>query len=177
MVNAVITELSRFQSLRVVSPTSEGVYRDQPARSPRQLARDMDVDTLLRGTVTRQADHIGVRLELIDGASGRPIWEKAFTRPTSDRLSLRSDIVRDVVQQVQARLTPALQPPQPERITTNVRAYEAYLRGQFETLRRNPKAFARAVIHFTHALALDPDYAPAHAGLAWGSTAAIGLGR
>jgi TolB-like protein/DNA-binding winged helix-turn-helix (wHTH) protein/Tfp pilus assembly protein PilF len=167
MVNAVITELSRFQALKVVSPTSEGAYEDQPARSPRELARELGVDTLLRGSVTRNESHVGVTLELIDGTSGRVVWNQSFTRPTADRLSLRSEIVRDVVQQVQTRLTPTVQPPVPGPVTTNVRAYEAYLRGQFETLRRNPRAFARAVTQFSHALALDADYAPAHAGLAF----------
>jgi TolB-like protein/DNA-binding winged helix-turn-helix (wHTH) protein/Tfp pilus assembly protein PilF len=167
MVNAVITELSRFQSLRVVSPTSLAAYQAQPARAPTELARELGADTLLRGSVTRNANQLGVSLELIEGASGRVVWKETFTRSTGDRFALRSDIVRNVVQQVQARMTPAVRQPQPEPITGNARAYEAYLRGQYETLRRNPRALARAVLHFTHALALDAAYAPAHAGLAW----------
>jgi DNA-binding winged helix-turn-helix (wHTH) protein/TolB-like protein/tetratricopeptide (TPR) repeat protein len=167
MVNAVIAELSRFQALKVVSPTSDTAFRDQTARSPRQLAQELGVDTLLRGTVTRDEREIGVNLELIDGATGQPLWNQSFTRPAADVLALRSDVVRDVVRQVQSRLTPTLQPPAPERVTANTRAYEAYLRGQFETLHRNPTAFARAVNYFQYALTLDPDYAPALAGVAW----------
>jgi Tfp pilus assembly protein PilF len=131
------------------------------------MARELGVDTLLRGAVTRTGDQIGVRLELIDATSGERTWSQDFTRATADRLTLRSEVVRDVVQQVQARLTPTRQAPTPERVTGNPRAYEAYLRGQFETLRRNPAAFSRAVTHFTQALTLDPTYAPAHAGLAF----------
>jgi TolB-like protein/DNA-binding winged helix-turn-helix (wHTH) protein/Tfp pilus assembly protein PilF len=167
MVNAVIAELSRFQALRVVSPTSEGGYQDQPDKSPRQLAAELGVDSLLRGSVTRNDEHIGVSLELIDGGTGRQLWSQSFSRATEDLLALRADVVRDVVQQVQTRLTPTLAAPAPERITANTRAYEAYLRGQFETLRRNPRAFSRAVNFFSYALSLDADYAPAHAGLAW----------
>ncbi len=167
MVNAVIAELSRFQTLRVVSPTSAGGYQNQPDKSPRQLAAELGVDTLLLGSVTRSDEQIGVSLELIDGATGRQLWTQSFSRATPDLLALRADVVRDVVQQVQARLTPTLVAPAPERVTANTRAYEAHLRGQFETLRRNPMAFARAVNHFSHALSLDPNYAPAHAGLAW----------
>jgi TolB-like protein/DNA-binding winged helix-turn-helix (wHTH) protein/Flp pilus assembly protein TadD len=167
MVNAVIAELSRFQALRVVSPTSEGGYQDQPDRSPRQLAADLGVDTLLRGSVTRTEEHIGVSLELVDGRTGRQLWTQSFSRGAQDVLALRSDVVRDVVQQVQTRLTPTLEPPAPERVTANTQAYEAYLRGQFETLRRNPMAFGRAVKFFSYALSLDANYAPAHAGLAW----------
>jgi DNA-binding winged helix-turn-helix (wHTH) protein/TolB-like protein/Tfp pilus assembly protein PilF len=167
MVNAVIAELSRFQALRVVSPTSEGGYQDPPDKSPRQLAAELGVDTLLRGSVTRTDEHIGVSLELIDGGTGRQLWTQSFSRATEDLLALRGDVVRDVVQQVQTRLTPTLEAPAPERVTSNTRAYEAYLRGQFETLRRNPKAFSRAVNFFSYALSLDADYAPAHAGLAW----------
>lgn len=167
MVNAVIAELSRFQALRVVSPTSEGGYQDQPDKSSRQLAADLGVDTLLRGSVTRNEEHIGVSLALIDGRTGRQLWTQSFSRATQDLLALRSDVVRDVVQQVQTRLTPTLAPPAPERVTANPQAYEAYLRGQFETLRRNPVAFGRAVKFFSYALSLDANYAPAHAGLAW----------
>ncbi len=167
MVNAVIGELSRFQALRVVSPASGGGFQDRSDESPRQLAAELGVDTLLRGSVTRNDDHIGVNLELVDGATGRQLWAQSFSRTTEDLLALRSDVVRDVVQQVQARLTPTLAAPAPEPVTGNARAYEAYLRGQFETLRRNPMAFARAVNFFSHALSLDPNYAPAHAGLAW----------
>ena len=167
MVNAVIAELSRFQALRVVSPTSEGGFEDQPDKSPRELAAELGVDTLLRGSVTRTDEHIGVSLELVDGTTGRQLWAQSFSRATQDLLALRSDVVRDVVQQVQTRLTPTLVAPAPERITANTRAYEAYLRGQFETLRRNPRAFSRAVNFFSSALSLDADYAPAHAGLAW----------
>lgn len=167
MVNAVIAELSRFQALRVVSPTSEGGYQDQPDKSPRQLADDLGVDTLLRGSVTRTDEHIGVSLELLDGATGRQLWTQSFSRGTQDLLALRSEVVRDVVQQVQTRLTPTVAPPAPERATANTQAYEAYLRGQFETLRRNPMAFSRAVKFFSYALSLDANYAPAHAGLAW----------
>ncbi len=168
MMNALITDLSRFQSLKVVSPTSsKGSFDDQSARSPIELARELGVDTLLRGSVNRTATEVGVSVELVDGSTGQPVWQRSFTRPTQDRLQLRTDVVRDVVQQVQARLTPAVQPPSPGPVAANAQAYEAYLRGQFETLRRNPKAFARAITHFNRALALDPNFAPAHAGLAF----------
>jgi Tfp pilus assembly protein PilF/TolB-like protein len=167
IVNAVITELSRFQSLKVVSPTSLSARAQQPERSPRDLARELGVDSLLRGSVSRTSDQLTVSLELIDATSGLPVWERSFTGPANDPLSLRSAVVRETIAEVQHRLTPALQPPQLERVTANTRAYEAYLRGQFETLRRNPTAFTRAVTHFTQALSLDPNYAPAHAGLAF----------
>ena len=167
MVNAVMAELSRFQSLRVVSPNSETSFRDQTARSPRQLASELGVDTLLRGSVARAGEQVNVTLELIDGTTGRSLWSQTFRGTQPNVLALRSDIVRDVVHQVQSRLTPATQPPTPERVTANTRAYEAYLRGQFEILHRNPMAFARAVNYFAYALSLDQDYAPAHAGLAW----------
>jgi TolB-like protein/DNA-binding winged helix-turn-helix (wHTH) protein/Tfp pilus assembly protein PilF len=167
MVNAVMAELSRFQSLRVVAPNSDTSFRDQTARSPRQLASELGVDTLLRGSVARAGDQVNVTLELIDGTTGRSLWSQTFRGTQPDVLALRSDVVRDVVHQVQSRLTPTMQPPTPQRVTANTRAYEAYLRGQFETLHRNPMAFARAVNYFTYALSLDQDYAPAHAGLAW----------
>ena len=100
MMNALITDLSRFQSLKVVSPTSsKGSFDDQSARSPIELARELGVDTLLRGSVNRTATEVGVSVELVDGSTGQPVWQRSFTRPTQDRLQLRTDVVRDVVQQ------------------------------------------------------------------------------
>jgi Tfp pilus assembly protein PilF len=135
--------------------------------SDEQIAAELDVNSLLRGSVTRTPGRIRVSLELVDVEARRVEWRQSFERPAAELLALREEVLREVARQVQARLAPLSEVPAVQRTTSKQDAYDAYLRGQFETLGRNPAAFARAVEHFLAAIRLDSEFAPAYAGLAW----------
>ena len=158
MTDELITELASIPGLRVVSRTSamhaKGV--DKPLQ---QIARELDVDAVVTGSVARQADKVRITAQLIDARRDKHLWAHTFEDRTSDLLSLQDDVAREIAAQAKFALS-----PKPSSATqVSPEAQDAYLRGLYFLHRRDA---GRSAGYFQQAISLAPDFAEAHAGVA-----------
>ncbi|WP_348262112.1 winged helix-turn-helix domain-containing protein [Telmatobacter sp. DSM 110680] len=157
MTDELITELARIPNLRVVSRTSVMANKGS-GRSLPDIARQLDVDAIVEGSIVRSGDRIRITAQLIDARTDRHLWAQSFEGSASDVLSLQDS----VAQQIAAQASVVLAPPSP-RAPVNAAAHDAYLRGRYFL---NKQDFARSLESFKDAIDLDPNYASAHAGYA-----------
>ena len=165
LTDALISQLGAAGDLRVMSRTS--VDRSSAGGAvPRSVGRELGVDAVINGTLSRSADRLRLDLRLTDVRRGQVLWSDTFERSARDILVLQADAVRAVAAGVRASLRPGAR----ERLTIvpviQPEVYEQYLRGRYEWNRRTSASLAAAVQHFRRATELDATYAPAHAALA-----------
>jgi TolB-like protein len=162
MTDELITELARIPGLRVVSRTS--VMQDKGARkSLAQIARELNVDAIVEGSVVRSGDRVRITAQLIDARSDKHLWAQSFEGPLGDILSLQDDVAREISLQTSSVLTPAARAGLTNARHVNPEAHDAYLRGLYFIQRRDGDL---AASYFRKAIALEPEYAAANAGLA-----------
>ncbi len=164
VTESLIRELGRIARLRVTPQTTAMRYR-ATGKPLRELARELQVDAVLYGTVMRESDRVRIAATLVRGGGDR-LWTERFERPAREILALQRDIVRVAADRIAVPLT-----PQEDARLARVRAvdphvHESYLKGRFHWNRRTQASLAVAVEHFRAAVAADPTYAPAHVGLA-----------
>ena len=169
MTDALITDLSQIGSLKVISRTSSMQYK-QTKKSLPEIARELNVDGIVEGTVQRSGDHVRITAQLLHGPSDKHMWANSYERDVPDVFVLERDLTRDIVRQIEARLTTQNQTPPPPPRAVNLKALEAYLQGNYhldEARRRpNDKELRTAGEYFQHAIDAQPDFAPAYIGLA-----------
>ena len=165
MTEALITDLGKVGALRVISRTSVMRYKDSTKALP-EIARELQVDALVEGTVTRAGDRLRITANLIQAAPERHLWADSYERNLSDVIALQNDVARSIAQQIQVQLTPeehvklsASRPVDPE-------AYKLYIKGRYFWVKRNRESFERAMDYFRQAIAKDPTYAAPYSGLA-----------
>jgi eukaryotic-like serine/threonine-protein kinase len=165
MTSALITELAKVERLKVISQTSILKYRATSDRSLPQIGRELDVDAVIEGAVLRVGDRVRITVDLVDVSTDRHLWAQSYERPIKDVLRLQDEIARAVVAHVESRV--AVEPRAGVRIASVApAAYEEFLRGEINVAHGTPVTVTRAVAHYQQAIALDPDFAPAYAGLA-----------
>jgi TolB-like protein/Flp pilus assembly protein TadD len=163
LTEALITTLAKIGELRVVSRTSIMLYKG--VRKPlREIARELEVDAIIEGTVLRAGDRVRITAQLIDAAKEAHLWAESYERDLRDVLTLQSEVAQAVAREVRVKLT-----PQEQAYIAHVRrvdpvAYEAYLRGRYHWNGR--PGVRKSIEYFKQAIAKDPTYAAAYAGLA-----------
>lgn len=165
MTEALITELARLDSLRVISRTSAMAWKGSRRPLP-EIARALRVDAVLEGSVATENTRVVVSLRLVDAASERSLWAERFERPLTDVLDLQRNIAVAVADGVRVRMTPSQQAHFVSSRPVSPRAYEAYVRGRFFWEQRSPEAVTRALESFQKAIEEDPTYALAWTGVA-----------
>jgi adenylate cyclase len=179
MTDDLITDLSKFSSLFVIARNSVFAYKDQNVE-PSEIARALGVRYILNGSVRAAGGRIRINSRLIDTTSGGQIWAERFDREMGDIFALQDDVTGKIVSALALQLTPEEKGrlAAPGRETTP-EAYDLYLRG-VEALRRYgpesieaPESILQARSYFLKALTIDPDYARAHAAMAYTYTASL----
>jgi len=165
MTDALITDLAQISSLRVISRTSAMRYRGTRLSLP-QIGRELNVDAVVEGTVTRQGSRARISAQLIEVATDRHLWAKAYERDVRDIVALQGDVAQAIAGEIQIRVTPQELSRLARKRPVVPEAYEAYLRGRFLWNKRNKEALAKSIEYFEEAIRIDPNYAPAYAGLA-----------
>lgn len=164
MTDALITELGKISALRVLSYRSVIGYR-QFAKPSSEMAQELKVDALLEGAAMRSGDRVRITANLVRATPERHLWAETYEFDSRDVVAVQGKVARDVARQIRVRLTPQEQ----ARLTTdrrvNPEAYEAYLLGR-AYFNKIPSGWNRAKDSFEQAIAKDPGYAPAYAGLA-----------
>jgi len=164
LTDELTTRIASLPGLKVISRTSAIQYKSTPKSIP-QIGKELGVDAILEGTVERSGERVRLRVQLIHAASDRHLWAQSYEHQLSDILALENEFAVDVADQVQVRLAPQQRSPTSERALNPV-ALENYLKGRYFWNRRDGGGLQKAVEYFQKAVQVDPNYAPAYAGLA-----------
>jgi TolB-like protein/DNA-binding winged helix-turn-helix (wHTH) protein/Tfp pilus assembly protein PilF len=167
MTEEIITELSRIESLRVISHTSVMDYKGTKKHLP-EIARELGVDAILEGSVIRENDNVRVTVQLLDGPADRHLWGEEYERPLNGVLNLQRDVGQAIAEKVRAKVSATQQVRLRKAHAVNPAAYDAYLRGRFyfDTGFGNPDSLKKGKQYFEESIQADPKFAQAYAGLA-----------
>lgn len=167
MTEEMITQLGSLdpQHLGVIARTSSMQYKGAK-KGAAQVARELGVDYLLEGSVRRSDQRVRVTAQLIQASDQTHLWAADFDRDLSEVLKLQSELALAISNKIELSLSPSTRARLAEVPSLNAAAYEAYLQGLHDWGLRTKPAVERGIAEFLHAIALDPDYAPAHAALA-----------
>jgi serine/threonine protein kinase/tetratricopeptide (TPR) repeat protein len=165
VTEALITELAQIGGLRVISRTSIMVYKGAKKPLP-QIARELQVDAVVDGSVQRSGDKVRINAELIEASADRHLWAKSYERDLRDILTLQSAVAKAIADEIQIKLTPQEQARLAKSRQVNPEALEAYLAGRFYWNKRTAEGLEKSIAYFQRAIAKDPNYALAYAGLA-----------
>ena len=155
--------LANVPGLRVAARTSAFAFKGKN-EDVSAIAQKLHVATILEGSVRKAGDQIRITTQLINAADGYHLWSETYDRKLTDVFAVQDEIARAVVAALKLRLLHA--PTSKERRTASTEAYNQYLLGRQFFRRNNVDGFRRAQLAYEKAVALDPAYAPAWAGLA-----------
>ncbi len=164
MTEALITDLAQIGALRVISRTSAMHYKGSDKTLP-EIARELNVDGLVEGSVLRAGERVRITAQLIHAAKDQHIWAKSYERDLRDVLALQNEVARAIADEVQIKLTPQQRAHFSRERQVNPTAHEAYLKGRFYWAKGTEMGFRRSIECFERAVAEDPNYAPAYSGL------------
>ena len=184
LTEALITTLAKIGALRVVSRTTamhyKGVHRPLP-----EIARELNVDAIVEGTVQRSGARVCISAQLIHASTDNHLWAESYDRDLRDVIALQSQVAQAIAREVQVKLTPQEQAHFSQARPVEPEAFEAYLKGRYHWNWRSGKGIGKAFQYFQQAIAKDSTYAAACAGLAdchsamaaWGLASAEGCGK
>jgi len=165
MTDELITDLGQISALRVISRTSVMVYKH--ARKPLpQIARELNVDAVVEGTVLRSGDQVRITAQLIEAATDKHLWAQSYDGEFRNALSLQNQVAKAIADQIRVSLNPQEQAALKNVRVVNTEAYESYLKGRYFWNKRTAEGLKSALNYFNQAIAKDPKYAPAYSGLA-----------
>jgi TolB-like protein/DNA-binding winged helix-turn-helix (wHTH) protein len=169
MTDALITDLAHIGTVKVISRTSVIVYKKTNKRLP-EIARELNVDGIVEGTVQRSGDRVRITAQLIHGPSDRHLWANSYERDMHDVFALEREVAADIAHQVQARVSSQNQAPPEQPRPVNLQALEGYLQGNYHLQKADmgprDKELRTAGEYFQRAIGADPNFAPAYIGLA-----------
>src|SRR5262245_50645674 len=173
MTEALITELSKIGSLRVISRTSVMQYK--AARKPLpEIGRELSVDVIVAGSVQRSGDKLGITAQLIRATTDQHLWAYQYERDFREILSLQREVARAIAGEINVKLTPKEQGLMaiarhinPEALDTYLKGRDSYNRGiNFLGPQRGMDSLKTSVSYFEQAVRIDPNFALGYAGLA-----------
>lgn len=165
MTDELISDLGQISALRVISRTSAMTYKHARKALP-EIARELNVDAVVEGTVFRSGDHVRITVQLIDGATDRHLWSHSYENESRDALALQNTVARAIADQIQIKLNPLEQTALTNVRIVNPDAYEFYLKGRYFWNKRTAVGLETALGYFNQAIDADPKYVQAYSGLA-----------
>jgi TolB-like protein/DNA-binding winged helix-turn-helix (wHTH) protein/Tfp pilus assembly protein PilF len=167
MHEELINTLARIEALRVKSRISVLVYKGAHKPLP-QIARELNVDAIVTGSVLQSEDRVRITVELFEGKTERQLFAQSYQRDLREVLALQAEVAENIAHEIKVKLTPQEKQRLAQARQVDPEAYLAYSYGRFYWNKRTPEDFPKAIEYFRKAIAKDPSYAPAHAGLADG---------
>jgi len=165
MTDELITDLAQISALRVISRTSIMPYKG--VRKPlTQIARELNVDAVVEGTVLRSGNEVRITAQLIRAPADEHLWAQSYEGDVRNTLALQKKVARAIAGQIRTQLTPREAASFENVMAVNPEAYEDYLKGRYFWKKRNAEASKKAVDYFTKAIVEDRSYALPHTGLA-----------
>jgi serine/threonine protein kinase/Tfp pilus assembly protein PilF len=161
----VIAQLSKIRSLKVISRTSVMQFKNRE-QSLREIGATLEVATLLEGSVRRAGDRVRIVAQLIDAEADQHLWAETYDRQLTDIFAIQTDVALQIASALEAELSPDERKRIHRKPTSDVRAYQLYLKGRQYYSRYTAESIQQGIEYFRKAIAVDPDYALAHTGLA-----------
>jgi eukaryotic-like serine/threonine-protein kinase len=164
MTEELTTQLTQISALRVISRTSAMRFKDSKKSLP-EVAEELGVQAVVEGSVLRAGDRVRITARLIQASTDEQLWAESYEGDARDVLTLQQNVAKSIADEVKVKLTPQEQTRLSNPRPVSPAAYEAYLRGNY--LNKGNAAQQRmAKAYFEEAIRIDPNYAPAYAGLA-----------
>jgi eukaryotic-like serine/threonine-protein kinase len=161
----ILARLSKIADLKVISRTSTQKYKSVPDNL-REIAKQLGVGNVLEGSVQKSGDAVRVNVQLINALNDADLWGDVYERKLTDIFAVESDIAKTIADTLQAKLTGAEKQLIAAQPTTDLTAYELYLKGRSLWSKRGGENLRQAIGFYEQAIARDPKYALAYAGLA-----------
>src|SRR5262249_26737717 len=165
MTDELISDLGQIGALRVISRTSMMAYKHTRKPLP-QIARELNVDGVVEGTVLRSGDQVRITAQLIDASADKHLWSQSYEGELRDTLALQNKVARGIADQIRINLNPQEQAALKNVRVVNPQAYESYLKGRYFWNKRTADGLKVALAYFNQAIEEDPKYAQAYSGLA-----------
>ena len=165
ITDALITDLAQVGSLRVISRTSAMQFKGSKETLP-QIGGHLKVDAVVEGTVARAESRVRVTAQLVETRSDRHLWARSYERDLHDVLALQDEVARDIAEQIRIELTPKERTLLTQAHAVDPEALDLYLRGRYWWHKATPEGEWRGLDYFQKAIARDPTYALAYAGVA-----------
>lgn len=165
LTDELIDALAKIAGLRVSSRTSVFALKGK-SLDVRAVGALLGAAVVLEGTVRKSGQKLRITAQLTSTDDGRLLWSQRFDRKLVDVFEIQDDIARTIVSTLRATSFADLAEHVPQRYTENIQAYGLYLKGRYAWNKRTQEGVAEAIQFFEKAIAEDPDYAPAYAGLA-----------
>jgi TolB-like protein/DNA-binding winged helix-turn-helix (wHTH) protein/Flp pilus assembly protein TadD len=165
MTDELISDLGQISALRVISRTSVMAYKHVRKPLP-QIARELNVDAVVEGTVLRSGNQVRITAQLIEAATDKHLWSQSYEGELRDALAVQNKVAKAIADQIQINLNPQEQVALKSVTVVNPEAYESYLKGRYFWNKRTADGLKVALAYFNQAIDEDPKYAPAYSGLA-----------
>ena len=165
MTDELISDLGQISALRVISRTSMMAYKHTHKSLP-QIARELNVDGVVEGTVLRSGDQVRITAQLIEGTTDRHVWSQSYQGELRDALALQNNVARAIADQIRINVNPQEQAALGNVAIVNPAAYESYLKGRYFWNKRTADGLKVALAYFNEAVEEDSKYAQAYSGLA-----------
>ncbi len=165
MTEALITDLSKISTLRVIGRTSTMSYKANPKPIP-EIAAELNVDAVIEGSVLRAENRVRITAQLVASRPERHLWANSYERDLRDILALQGELARTIAMEIEIILTPEEEAQIDKKPTENLSAYEDYLNGRYYWAKRTREDTWKAVEFYEAAIAKDSTYALAYSGIA-----------
>jgi serine/threonine protein kinase/tetratricopeptide (TPR) repeat protein len=165
IADSITSSLARIHSIRV-TPRSAAFRFKGHGDDPQGVGRELGVRVVLTGRVAQHSGSLVVRAELTDVLAGQQVWGERYHRKAADVFEIEEDVARGITESLRVALSGEDEKRLAKRYTTDSEAYQLYLRGRFHWVQRTPQAMQKAAEFFEQAIAHDPGFALAFAGLA-----------
>ena len=165
LTEELIGSLAKVRDLHVTARTSAFSFKGTKL-DIRDIGQALSVRTVLEGSIRREQDHVRITAQLINVDDGYHMWSETYDHKLENILSLQENIAKAIVAALRIQLSPEVDQQLSTNTTINPRVYDLYLKGRYHWARINEVGFMQSIEAFQNAIALDPGYAPAHAGLA-----------
>jgi len=166
MTEQLITLLSKVRTIRVISKTSAMQYRGKRKSMP-EIARELGVEGIVSGSVVRFGGKVRITAQLIEGRADRYLWAESYSRDVSEVLEVQSEVAQAIVTQIRTTITSTERSQLAARRVADPKVNDLVMRGRYFADKYTTASLDKAAGYFEQAIAKDPNYAPAHAGLAY----------
>src|SRR5277367_4399629 len=166
MTDELITDLAKISGLRVISRTSVMKFKGNHREQLPEIAKALNVNTIVEGSVLRVGDKVRITAQLIDAATDKHLWAESYERDTRDVLTLQDEVASTIAQQIDVELTPNEQARLAHPRPVNPEALEAGLKGRYFIGKGTSEGYQKAKECFEQAIKIAPEYAGGYLGLA-----------
>jgi serine/threonine-protein kinase len=165
MTDELTADLATISKLRVISRGSAMQFKGDHRPPTPEIARILNVDAVVEGSVLRAGDRVRITAQLIDARADKHLWARSFERSSRDVLALQDELASAIAREIHVQLTPTERSRLATAPTVNPEAHDAYLRGRYFFNRPSDENLKRAITYFEDAVRLNPEFAPAFSGL------------